>query len=100
MASLDKIINYCLSNYEIKFNINDKYKTLINEEFIKKLFVLYKQYHPNRKKDLKKYWYHQRNQYITCDCGARIKALSYKQHIKTDKHINFMFNIELKKINK
>lgn len=100
MAELDKIINYCLSSYDEKYNINDKYKSLINETFINKLFKIYKQYNPNKPNEIKKYWYHQKNIYIKCECGANIKALSYKQHIKTDKHINFMFDLELKKYKK
>ena len=97
MAELDKIINYSMLKFGNKYNQTEQDKSLIMSEYVRQVFYIYKVYHPSRKKDLKKYWYHKKNIRVKCDCGSTVKALSFQQHLETDKHINFMFNIELER---
>jgi len=97
MAELDKIINYSLEKFGKKYNQSENDNSLIHNLFVREVFQIYKVYHPSRQKELKKYWYHKKNIRVKCDCGSTVRALSFRQHLETDKHINFMFNIELER---
>jgi len=64
----------------------DKYKKYIknNTEYRNR---------PERKEFVKKYYteyYKEMNVYIDCDCGATIKSLSMYNHVKSNKHINYL----------
>lgn len=99
MAELDRIINYTLDKFSAKYKQTKQDTILIKSAYIKEVFNLYKVYSPDRKKDLKKYWYKQRNTKIKCECGSKILACGYKQHLQSDKHLDYIFDIELALVN-
>lgn len=97
MAELDQLVRITLSKFNKKYKQTYEDEAIFREAYVRNLFIFYKKFKPDRKKDLKKYWYHKKNVVITCECGSKIRALGYKAHIQSDKHIEFMYNIELLK---
>jgi len=95
MAELDKIIRITLDKFNKKYKQTHQDECIFRDAYVRNIFVSYKKFKPDRKKDLKKYWYHRKNIMITCECGSKIRALGYKAHLNSDKHIEFMYNIEL-----
>jgi len=96
-AELNEIINITLSKFNKKYKQSFDDESIFREQYVKDLFIFYKKFKPDRKKDLKRYWYQKKNVMITCECGSKIRALGYKAHLNSDKHVDYMYNIEILK---
>jgi len=48
-------------------------------------------------KEYKKLWYEKKRCYINCSCGSRYLKYNEKNHLKTEKHINFINYLQTNK---
>jgi len=89
MAHIDKVVKYTLDKFSQKYNITDTELNIIQRDYKNNISKIYYNFSPIINKNK----YVLENEKVKCECGAIIKSCSYKQHLKTDKHINFIFGI-------